>query len=81
MNIKIKAALEVTATVVVAILAVGLVRSGLDALTELYGNEIVLRGVTLALLGMAAYFILRLAYDLRLDQLQREERLKELRKG
>jgi hypothetical protein len=78
MNLKIKAALEVTGMIVVAAVVVAGVRSILSAATAAYGIDAVLNGIAFAAMATAAYVIVGLLYDQRVARLQYKQKLNEM---
>ena len=78
MNIKVKAALEVTGGLIAMVaIAVG-VRAVLNDLSAEYGPEAVVNGIILVTLSTATYVMVGLLYDIRVNQLKYKEKLQEM---
>ena len=78
MNIKLKAALEVTGIVLGAAAVAVAVNYGLESLAAAYGDQAVIKGITALFLGAAVYTCVGLLYDQRVAKLQYREKLKEI---
>ena len=78
MNIKVKAALEVTVFIASAMVLGAVARIVLNYLSDTYGTEQVVNCVAFVLLSTAAYVAISLSYDIRLNQLKYKEKLKEM---
>jgi hypothetical protein len=80
MNIRLKAAVEVTAGIAgMIVIALG-VRTILEALTQAYGISAVLNGLAFGAVSVAAYVAVSLLYDMRVTQLKYKEKLEEMTK-
>lgn len=80
MNIKVKAALEVTAGIAgMIVIALG-VRTILELLTNAYGFQAVLNGLAFGGVSVAAYVAVSLLYDMRVTQLKYKAKLEEMTK-
>lgn len=80
MNIKLKAALEVTGIIVVIGLVVAGVQSLLTAAAAAYGATAVINGLAFAFMSTAAYVCVGLLYDMRVAKLQYKQKLNEMAK-
>jgi len=78
MNIKLKAALEVTVFIASAILLGAVTQFVLSYLSNIYGTEQIVNCVAFVLLGTAAYVAISLSYDIRVSQLKYKEKLNEM---
>ena len=78
MNIKVKAALEVTVFIASAMVLGAVARIVLNYLSDTYGTEQVVNCVAFVLLGTAAYVAISLSYDIRVSQLKYKEKLNEM---
>jgi hypothetical protein len=91
MNIKLKAALEVTGIIVAAAVVVAGVQSVLSAATAAYEIDAVLNGIAFGFISVAAlngiafgfisvaaYTCVGLLYDQRVAKLQYQQKLKEI---
>jgi hypothetical protein len=78
MNIKVKAGLEIAGGLVVLVaISVG-VRALLELATQTYGIDAVLNGLAFGAVSVAAYVIVGLLYDIRVNQLKYKEKLEEM---
>ena len=80
MNIKVKAALEVTGGLVAMVAIATGVRAVLNDLSVAYGPEAVINGIAFVVVSTAAYVIVGLLYDIRVNQLKYKEKLQEMTK-
>lgn len=80
MNIKLKAALEVTAGLIGLVIVVAGIRFLLDAAVNAYGFQAVLNGIAFGVVSVAAYVSASLLYDIRVNQLKYKEKLQEMTK-
>lgn len=78
MNIKVKAALEVTGGVIAMVAIAAGVRAVLNNLSAAYGAEAVVNGIIFVTLSIATYAIVGLLYDIRVSQLKYKEQLEEM---
>jgi hypothetical protein len=78
MNIKVKAALEVTGGIVAMVAIATGVRAVLNELSAVYGTEQVVNGIVFVTLSTAAYIIVGLLYDIRVSQLKYKQKLEEM---
>lgn len=78
MNIKLKAALEVTGFIASAMVLGAVARLVLNYLSDIYGTEQIINCVAFVLLGTAAYVAISLSYDIRVSQLKYKEKLNEM---
>lgn len=78
MNIKVKAALEVTGFIASAMMLGVVARIVLNYLSNIYGTEQVVNCVAFVLLSTAAYVAISLSYDIRVSQLKYKEKLNEM---
>lgn len=80
MNIQVKAALEVAGGVVALVaISVG-VRAILELATRTYGIDAVLNGLAFGGISVAAYIMVGLLYDIRVNQLKYKAKLQEMTK-
>ena len=80
MNIKVKAGLEVAGALAGIVTIVAGVRLGLDKLASIYSPEQVVSGISFALTAVAAYVIVGLLYDYRVNELKMKQKLEEMTK-
>jgi uncharacterized membrane protein (DUF485 family) len=80
MNIKVKAGLDVVKFLVIVIAGAAGIRFALDTLADTFGAENTIHGLMLGGLFFLVYFVVSLLYDVRLAQLNYEEKLKEITK-
>jgi divalent metal cation (Fe/Co/Zn/Cd) transporter len=78
MNIKVKAALEVAGGIVAMVAIATGVRTILNELSAVYGPEQVVNGIILTVVGVTAYVMVGLLYDIRVSQLKYKEKLEEM---
>lgn len=78
MNIKVKAALEVTGGLVAIVAIAAGVRAVLNDLSVTYGPETVVNGIILTVVGVTAYVMVGLLYDIRVAQLKYKQKLEEM---
>jgi hypothetical protein len=78
MNIKVKAALEVAGGLVAVVAISAGVRAVLNDLSATYGPEQVVNGIILTVVGVTAYVMVGLLYDVRVSQLKYKEKLEEM---
>ena len=78
MNIKVKAALEVTGFIASAMVLGAVARLVLNYLSDIYGTEQIVNCVAFVLLSTAAYVAISLSYDIRVSQLKYKEKLNEM---
>ena len=78
MNIKLKAALEVTVFVASAMVIGAVTRVGLNYLSDVYGSEQVVNAVVCIFVGTAAYVAVSLLYDIRVNQLKYKAKLTDM---
>lgn len=78
MNIKVKAALEVTGGILAMVLIIVGLRMILDLLSETYGSQVVFNGIIFVIMSTAAYVMVGLLYDIRVNQLKYKEKLNEM---
>jgi len=75
MNIKLKAAVQVAAFIILASAAAATVRFILNAAAAAYGEQVVIDGIIFAALSTAAYVMVGLLYDIRVAQLEYKAKL------
>jgi hypothetical protein len=78
MNIKVKAALEVAGGVVAMVAIAAGVRTILNDLAAVYGPEQVVNGIIFTVVGVTAYVMVGLLYDIRVSQLKYKQKLEEM---
>lgn len=78
MNIRLKAGLEVAVGIVACTLLVAGVRLGLDKLAGIYGSDAVVNGIIFVFVSVAAYVMVGMLYDIRVNQLKYKEKLNEM---
>jgi divalent metal cation (Fe/Co/Zn/Cd) transporter len=78
MNIRLKAALEVTGFIASAIIIGAVARITLNYLSNIYGSEQVVNALVCIFVGTAAYVAVSLLYDIRVSQLKYKEKLTEM---
>lgn len=78
MNIKLKAAVQVTAFIILASAAAAAVRYLLNAAAAAYGEQAVIDGIIFATLSTAVYVMVGLLYDIRVTQLQYKQKLQAM---
>lgn len=80
MNIKVRAAVEVTAGIAGMIVVALGVRTILELLANSYGTDAVLNGIAFGGVSIAAYIAVSLLYDMRVARLQYRAKLEEMTK-
>ena len=80
MNIKVKAALEVTGFVASALAIGALIQIGLNYLTTIYSTEQIINGVAFIFVFVASYVCVGLLYDMRVAKLKYRAKLEEMTK-
>ena len=78
MNVKLRAALEVSGILLGSIAVMTLVQYILRAASAAYGAEAVINGITFGVMSIAAYVIVGLLYDQRVARLQYRDKLNEI---
>ena len=78
MNIKVKAALEVTGGLTAMVAVAFGIRTLLDSLAQAYSPEAVINGIIFVLMSTTAYVMVGLLYDIRVNQLKYKEKLNEM---
>jgi cellobiose-specific phosphotransferase system component IIC len=78
MNIKLKAAVQVAAFIILATAAAATVRFILNAAAAAYGTQAVIDGIIFATLSTAVYVMVGLLYDIRVTQLQYKAKLQAM---
>ena len=78
MNIKVKAAVEVAGGLVVMVAIATGVRTILNELATVYGPEQVVNGIIFTVVGVTAYVMVGLLYDIRVSQLKYKQKLEEM---
>lgn len=78
MNIKLKAAAEVTGMIVAAGVLIAGVQAILRAATAAYGAEQVINAIAFAAMATAAYVCVGLLYDQRVARLEYKAKLNEM---
>ena len=80
MNIKFKAAVEVTGIIVAITVVVTGVQSILSLAAATYGTEAVINGIAFGFVCVASYVCVGLLYDMRVAKLQYRAKLTEMTK-
>ena len=75
MNIKLRAALEVTGLIALGVAVVAGVQFGLRSLVLAYGAEAVINGIAFGLVAVTAYVCVSLLYYIRVAKLQYKAKL------
>ena len=78
MNIKLKAALEVTGFIIAITIVVAGVQSILSLAAATYGTEAVINGIAFGFVCVASYVCVGLLYDIRVAKLQYRAKLNEM---
>lgn len=78
MNIKLKAALEITGFLASAIIIGVLVRFVLNYLNTIYTTEQIINGIAFGFVFVTSYVMVGLLYDMRVAQLRYKEKLTEM---
>ena len=78
MNIKFKAAVEVTGIILAIMVVVAGVQSILSLAVAQYGSEAVITGIGFSFMCVAAYICVSLLYDIRVAKLQYRAKLNEM---
>jgi len=78
MNIKLKAAVQVAAFILVCTTVAAGTRIVLNALTAAYGETAVVNGIIFAALSTAVYVMVGLLYDIRVTQLEYKAKLQAM---
>ena len=80
MNIRVKAALEVTVGILAVLAVVTGIKYILLTATAAYGAEAVINGILFVVMSTTAYVLVGLLYDYRVTQLKYKEKLQEMTK-
>lgn len=80
MNIKVKAALEVSVAILLIVAVATVVQYILALAVTTYGISAVLNGIAFVCVSTAAYVCVSLLYDIRVTQLKYKQKLTEMTK-